>query len=131
MKSHHRNSSPLRPLCLVLMLTLCVATACHQHHSPEATVTTFLNALQQGDYDAAFSCTTAPESIRSATVDSYRSFELKVVDYKILSTSLDPDGQHATVNVRTTQTTTFSSVPGESVDTYPLVLVDNQWKIDL
>ncbi len=121
----------LQRLLLIVVAMLTLASCNHGDKTPEGVATTFLEALSRGDYDAAYSCTTGPESDRETVAGYYKQMQLVVTDYRVNSVDMDPDGQHAVVNVTTTMTSIFNAQAATSDEHYNAVLVDGRWRLDL
>lgn len=98
--------------------------------SPSATVEAYYKALQAGDYEKALSYTdiTDQEAIQKQ-IEKYKGFDIKVVDFEILSEKVSEDGNSATVEVKSTVTSSFNEAPDESTKKMELVKVDGKWKI--
>ena len=90
---------------LIVILCAVVAvfglTSC-KSSSPSDTVKAYYKALQAGDYEKALSYTdiTDQETIQKQ-IAKYKEFDIKVVDFEILSENVSEDGNSATVEVKT------------------------------
>ena len=98
--------------------------------SPSDTVTAYFKALQAGDYEKALSYTdiSDQEEIQKQ-LEKFKTFDIKVVDFEILSEKISDDGKNAVVEVKSSQTSSFSSKPEENTKELKLVKVDGKWKI--
>ena len=118
---------------LIVILCAVVAvfglTSCNSS-SPSATVKAYYKALQAGDYEKALSYTdiTDQEAIQKQ-IEKYKGFDIKVVDFEILSEKISEDGNSATVEVKSTVTSSFQEEPEESTKEMKLVKVDGKWKL--
>ncbi len=104
-------------------------TSC-KSSSPSDTVKAYFKALQAGDYEKALSYTdiTDQEAIQKQ-IEKYKGFDIKVVDFEILSEKISDDGNSATVEVKSTVTSSFNEEPEESTKEMKLVKVDGKWKL--
>lgn len=118
---------------LIVILCAVVAvfglTSC-KSSSPSDTVNAYFKALQAGDYEKALSYTdiTDQETIQKQ-IEKYKGFDIKVVDFEILSEKISEDGNSATVEVKSTVTSSFNEEPEESTKEMKLVKVDGKWKL--
>ena len=118
---------------LIVILCAVVAvfgmTSC-KSSSPSDTVKTYFKALQAGDYEKALSYTdiTDQEAIQKQ-IEKYKGFDIKVVDFEILSEKISDDGNSATVEVKSTVTSSFNEEPEESTKEMKLMKVDGKWKL--
>ncbi len=118
---------------LIVILCAVVAvfgmTSC-KSSSPSDTVKAYFKALQAGDYEKALSYTdiTDQEAIQKQ-IEKYKGFDIKVVDFEILSEKISDDGNSATVEVKSTVTSSFNEEPEESTKEMKLVKVDGKWKL--
>lgn len=118
---------------LIVILCAVVAvfglTSC-KSSSPSATVKAYFKALQAGDYEKALSYTDIidQETIQKQ-IEKYKGFDIKVVDFEILSEKISEDGNSATVEVKSTVTSSFNEEPEESTKEMKLVKVDGKWKL--
>ena len=98
--------------------------------SPSDTVTAYFKALQAGDYEKALSYTdiSDQEEIQKQ-LEKFKTFDIKVVDFEVLSEKISDDGKNAVVEVKSSQTSSFSSKPEENTKELKLVKVDGKWKI--
>lgn len=118
---------------LIVILCAVVAvfgmTSC-KSSSPSDTVKAYFKALQAGDYEKALSFTdiTDQEAIQKQ-IEKYKGFDIKVVDFEILSEKISDDGNSATVEVKSTVTSSFNEEPEESTKEMKLVKVDGKWKL--
>ena len=118
---------------LIVILCAVVAvfglTSC-KSSSPSDTVKAYFKALQAGNYEKALSYTdiTDQETIQKQ-IAKYKEFDIKVVDFEILSEKISEDGNSATVEVKSTVTSSFNEEPEESTKEMKLVKVDGKWKL--
>jgi hypothetical protein len=118
---------------LIVILCAVVAvfgmTSC-KSSSPSDTVKAYFKALQAGDYEKALSYTdiTDQEAIQKQ-IEKYKGFDIKVVDFEILSEKISDDGNSATVEVKSTVTSSFNEEPEESTKEMKLMKVDGKWKL--
>lgn len=118
---------------LIVILCAVVAvfglTSC-KSSSPSDTVKAYYKALQAGDYEKALSYTdiTDQEAIQQQ-IAKYKEFDIKVIDFEILSEKISEDGNSATVEVKNTVTSSFNQEPEESTKELKLVKVDGKWKL--
>ena len=118
---------------LIVILCAVVAvfglTSC-KSSSPSDTVKAYFKALQAGNYEKALSYTdiTDQETIQKQ-IAKYKEFDIKVVDFEILSEKISEDGNSATVEVKSTLASSFTEEPDESTNEMKLVKVDGKWKI--
>ena len=98
--------------------------------SPSGTVKAYYKALQAGEYEKALSYTdiTDQEEIQQQ-VAKFKSFDIKIIDFEILSENISEDGNTAVVEVKQSSTSAMNSNPEESVKKLELVKVDGKWKI--
>ena len=98
--------------------------------SPSGTVKAYYKALQAGEYEKALSYTdiTDQEEIQQQ-VAKFKSFDVKIIDFEILSENISEDGNTAVVEVKQSSTSAMNSNPEESVKKLELVKVDGKWKI--
>ena len=118
---------------LVVVLCALVAVlgmASCKSSSPSDTVTAYFKALQACDYEKALSYTdiSDQEEIQKQ-LEKFKTFDIKVVDFEILSEKISDDGKNAVVEVKSSQTSSFSSKPEENTKELKLVKVDGKWKI--
>jgi hypothetical protein len=118
-----------------LMVIICAVvavfgmTSC-KSSSPSDTVNAYFKALQACDYEKALSYTDIadPEEVQKQ-VEKFKTYEVKVVDFEVLSETISEDGGSAEVEVKSTQTSAFNSNPQEDTKKMSLVKVDGKWKI--
>lgn len=118
----------------IIVLVVAVAaifgmTAC-KSSSPSDTVNAYYKALQVPDYEKALSYTdiTDQEEIQKQ-LEKFKGFNMKVVDFEILSENISEDGNSATVEVKQSVTSSFNETPQEDTKTLNLVKVDGKWKL--
>lgn len=119
----------IRHFILALAVVFAMSS-CSDTNSPISVTETFLSALQDGDYNTAFSCTTSDETLRESTVENYEMIKLHVTDYKITASEIDESGERAIVKATTTMTSAFNTTAATSDEEYRLVKVDGKWKLD-
>lgn len=118
---------------LIVILCAVVAvfglTSC-KSSSPSDTVKAYYKALQAGDYEKALSYTDiTDQEVIQKQIEKYKEFDIKVVDFEILSEKISEDGNSATVEVKNTVTSSFNQEPEESTKELKLVKVDGKWKL--
>lgn len=118
---------------LIVILCAVVAvfglTSC-KSSSPSDTVKAYYKALQAGDYEKALSYTDiTDQEVIQKQIEKYKEFDIKVVDFEILSEKISEDGNSATVEVKSTVTSSFQEEPEESTKEMKLVKVDGKWKL--
>lgn len=98
--------------------------------SPSGTVKAYYKALQAGEFEKALSYTdiTDQEEIQKQAA-KLKSFDVKIIDFEILSEKISDDGNSAVVEVKQTSTSAMNSQPEESKKTLELVKVDGKWKL--
>lgn len=118
---------------LIVILCAVVAvfglTSC-KSSSPSDTVKAYYKALQAGNYEKALSYTDiTDQEVIQKQIEKYKEFDIKVVDFEILSEKISEDGNSATVEVKSTVTSSFNQEPEESTKELKLVKVDGKWKL--
>jgi len=118
---------------LIVILCAVVAvfgmTSC-KSSSPSDTVNAYFKALQACDYEKALTYTdiTNTEEVQKQ-IEKFKTYDVKVVDFEVLSETISEDGESAEVEVKSTQTSSFNSNPEEGTKKMKLVKVDGNWKI--
>ena len=118
-----------------LIIILCAAvavfgmTSC-KSSSPTDTVNAYYKALKAGDFEKALTYTdiTDQEAIQDQ-LEKYKGFDIKILDYEVLSETIAEDGNSAVVEVKQTMTSSFNKEPKESTKNLDLLKVDGKWKI--
>ena len=59
----------------------------------------------------------------------FKSFDIKIIDFEILSENISEDGNTAVVEVKQSSTSAMNSNPEENIKKMELVKVDGKWKI--
>ena len=118
---------------LIVILCAVVAvfglTSC-KSSSPSDTVKAYYKALQAGDYEKALSYTDiTDQEVIQKQIEKCKELDFKVVDFEILSEKISEDGNSATVEVKSTVTSSFNEEPEESTKEMKLVKVDGKWKL--
>lgn len=108
----------------VLSMTSCKSP------SPSNVVKDYYKALKAGDIKKAMTYTDiATDEDVQKQVEKYQSFNIKILDYEILSETIAEDGNSAVVEVKQTMTSAFNEEPKEDTKKLDLVKVDGKWKI--
>ena len=118
-----------------LIIILCAAvavfgmTSC-KSSSPTDTVNAYYKALKAGDFEKALTYTDImdQEAIQDQ-LEKYKGFDIKILDYEVLSETIAEDGNSAVVEVKQTMTSSFNKEPKESTKNLDLLKVDGKWKI--
>lgn len=116
---------------IIVLLCAVVAvlgmTSCKKS-SPSDTVNAYYKALQAGDYEKAFTYTdlTDQEEIQKQ-IQKFQGFNIKIVNYEILSETVSDDGNSAVVEVKQTTTSSFNETPEEDTKKLDLVKKDGKW----
>lgn len=99
--------------------------------SPSKTVDAYYKALKAGDFEKALTYTdiTDSEEIQEQ-LEKYKGFDIKILDYEILSETVSDDGNSAVVEVRQSMTSSFNKEPKEDTKKLNLIKVDGKWKIN-
>ena len=98
--------------------------------SPSATVEAYYKALQAGDYEKALSYTDITDQKEiQRQIEKFKAFDIKIVDFEVLSENVSEDGNSATVKVKITETSPSREAPEEGTKELELVKVDGKWKI--
>lgn len=114
-------------LCAVVAV---FAMASCSSSSPKSTVDAYYKALKAGDFEKALTYTdiTDQEAIKDQ-LEKYKGFDIKILDYEILSETVSDDGNSAVVQVKQSMTSSFNKEPKEDTKDLKLVKVDGKWKI--
>ena len=118
----------------IIVILLAVAavfgmTSC-KSSSPSKVVTNYYKALQAGDLEKAMTYTDlATDEEIQKQIEKFKTFEIKVLDFEIVSETIADDGNSAVVEVKQTVTSAFNSEPKEDTKKLNLVKVDGKWKI--
>lgn len=104
-------------------------TSC-KSSSPSNVVKDYYKALKAGDLEKAMTYTdlTTDEEIQKQ-IKKFQDFEIKVLDFEIVSETVSDDGNSAVVEVKQSVTSAFNSEPKEETKSLNLVKVDGKWKI--
>ena len=115
---------------LIFSLAAIFGMAACKSSSPSDTVTAYYKALQTPDYEKALTYTdiTDKEEVQKQ-LEKLQGFNVKVVDFEILSENISEDGNSAVVEVKHSVTSSFSETPEESTKKLDLVKVDGKWKL--
>ena len=121
----------MKKLFVILCAAIAVfAMASCSSSSPKSTVDAYYKALKAGDFEKALTYTdiTDQEAIQDQ-LEKYKGFDIKILDYEILSETVSDDGNSAVVQVKQSMTSSFNKEPKEDTKDLKLVKVDGKWKI--
>jgi len=121
----------MKKLFVILCAVVAVfAMASCSSSSPKSTVDAYYKALKAGDFEKALTYTdiTDQEAIKDQ-LEKYKGFDIKILDYEILSETVSDDGNSAVVQVKQSMTSSFNKEPKEDTKDLKLVKVDGKWKI--
>jgi len=121
----------MKKLFVILCAVVAVfAMASCSSSSPKSTVDAYYKALKAGDFEKALTYTdiTDQEAIKDQ-LEKYKGFDIKILDYEILSETVSDDGNSAFVQVKQSMTSSFNKEPKEDTKDLKLVKVDGKWKI--
>ena len=121
----------MKKLIVILLAVAAVfgMTSC-KSSSPSKVVTNYYKALQAGDLEKAMTYTDlATDEEIQKQIEKFKTFEIKVLDFEIVSETIADDGNSAVVEVKQTVTSAFNSEPKEDTKKLNLVKVDGKWKI--
>ncbi len=91
-----------------------------------------MKALKAQNYEKAISYTVIDDpELAKMYVAKMNGFDLKILDYKILSEEIDEGGNTAGVEVQFTRTTSEDPEPETTTDVLELTKVDGKWKINV
>ena len=121
----------MKKLIVILLAVAAVfgMTSC-KSSSPSKVVTDYYKALQAGDLEKAMTYTDlATDEEIQKQIEKFKTFEIKVQNFEIVSETIADDGNSAVVGVKQTITSAFNSEPKEDTKKLNLVKVDGKWKI--